>query len=94
MKKEAAFSKKVKLVNENGLHARPATRFVETATKFASDITVTKDGQEVNGKSVIEILTLGASAGTFLTITAVGKDAQEAVKALCNLIKKRFLEQS
>ena len=92
VKEEDAFSKKVKLVNENGLHARPATRFVETASKFASDITIAKDGQEANGKSVIEILTLGASVGTLLTITAVGKDAEEAVKALCNLIKNRFLE--
>jgi phosphotransferase system HPr (HPr) family protein len=90
--KEAVFSKKVKLVNENGLHARPATRFVEAASRFTSDITITKDGQEVNGKSVIEILTLGASAGTLLTITAIGNDAEKAVKTLCNLVKNRFLE--
>jgi phosphocarrier protein len=90
--KAVSASKRVKLVNENGLHARPATRFVETASKFASDITITKDGQVVNGKSVIEILTLGASAGTFLTITAVGNDAREAVKALCALIRNEFLE--
>lgn len=92
MKNENAFSRKVKLVNENGLHARPATKFVETANKFTSDVTITKDGQEVNGKSVIEILTLGASAGTFLTITAVGEDARQAVKALCTLIRNRFME--
>lgn len=92
MNKAVSASKRVKLVNENGLHARPATRFVETASKFASDITITKDGQVVNGKSVIEILTLGASAGTFLTITAVGNDAREAVKALCALIRNEFLE--
>ncbi|MFH1423263.1 MAG: HPr family phosphocarrier protein [Planctomycetota bacterium] len=84
--------KKVKLVNENGLHARPATKVVETANKFSSNIVIIKDGMEVNSKSVIELLTLAACVGTQLTIKATGEDAEEAVNALYALIKSGFSE--
>ena len=80
----------VVLTHENGLHARPATKLVEAAGKFVSDISIAKDGYVVNGKSVIEILTLAAEQGAHLTITAKGKDAAEAVKALAQLIEGGF----
>ena len=86
MKKSA----KVTLSSENGLHARPATKFVETALKFSSDISIAKDGVVVNGKSIIEILTLAAEQGTQLIITASGSDAEEAIETLIKLVKKGF----
>ncbi len=78
------------LSHENGLHARPATKLVETAGKFASEIFIAKDGIVVDGKSVIEILTLAAEQGAHLTITAKGEDAEKALKALVELIRSGF----
>lgn len=80
-------SKTVILPNENGLHARPATRFVETAGKFTSEVTISKDGMVVDGKSVIEILTLAAEQGTHLTVTATGEDADKALETLVKLVE-------
>lgn len=79
--------KRATLKNKNGLHARPATVFVELAKKFKSDIAILHDDQEVDGKSIISILTLGLGQGAKITIKAVGKDAQKAADALVNLIK-------
>lgn len=83
-------SAEIVLPTENGLHARPATKFVETASRYASEITLAKDSQVVDGKSVIEILTLAAEQGTRLIITAEGEDAQEAVEALAKLVESEF----
>ena len=79
--------KRVTLQNKHGLHARPATAFVELAKKFKSDITILYDGQEVDGKSIISILTLGLGQGAKITIKAIGKDAQKAACDLANLFK-------
>ncbi len=79
--------KRVTLQNKHGLHARPATVFVELAKKFKSDIAILCDGQEVDGKSIISILTLGLGQGAKITIKAVGKDAQKAADDLANLVK-------
>jgi len=65
-----------------GLHARPAGRFVSTAARFQSEISVGKDGEWVSGRSVLSILSLAAGPGTVLRIRAVGADAEEAVAAL------------
>lgn len=83
-------SVEVILPTENGLHARPATKFVETASRYASEITIAKDSMVVDGKSVIEILTLAAEHGTHLVIAAEGDDAQEAVEALARLVESGF----
>lgn len=83
-------SVEVVLPTENGLHARPATKFVEAASRYSSAITIAKDGVEVDGKSVIEILTLAAELGTHLVITAEGEDAQEAVETLARLVERGF----
>ncbi len=82
----------ITLPTENGLHARPATKFVETANKFESEITISKDGMLVNGKSVIEILTLAAEKGSRLVISASGEDAEQAVKVLVKLVESGFKE--
>lgn len=85
--------RKVKITNINGLHARPATRFVEIANKFSSEITICAKGKEVDGKSVIDLLTLGAEKGTELILTANGDDAPESLDALRGLISDKFEEE-
>ena len=78
--------------NELGLHARAATKLVQTASKFPCDITVTKDGHEVNGKSIMGVLMLVASKGTTVTLKAKGDRAAEAVAAIAALIDDKFGE--
>lgn len=82
----------MKIVNELGLHARPAALFVETATRFKSDIMVVKDDLEINGKSIMGVLMLAAACGTELVIDATGEDCEDALDALDNLIKGKFDE--
>jgi len=84
--------KSVLIQNELGLHARAATKLVQIAAKFACDITLTKDGHEVNGKSIMGVLMLVASKGTTVTITATGDRAGEAVAAIVALIDDKFGE--
>ena len=79
--------KSITLKNKHGLHARPATAFVELAKKFKSDVTILHEGQEVDAKSIISILTLGLGEGAKITVRAVGKDAQKAADELVNLVK-------
>jgi len=76
----------IELVNESGLHARPASRFVSSCQKFKSKITIEKDGIIVNGKSILSLMTLGASLGDIIKINADGDDEVEAIKELKELI--------
>lgn len=78
--------------NELGLHARAATKLVQLASKYACDFTVTKDGHEVNGKSIMGVLMLVASKGTTVTLRAKGERAGEAVAAVAALIDDKFGE--
>ena len=81
------------IVNELGLHARAATKFVQLAAKYSTcEVSLVKDGHEVNGKSIMGVLMLVASKGSTVTVRARGKDAEAAVSALCQLIKERFGE--
>ncbi|MFC1531191.1 HPr family phosphocarrier protein [Gemmatimonadota bacterium] len=82
----------VTIRNRYGLHARPAAEFVKLSSKFASDITVEKEGLEVNGKSIMGVMMLAAECGSELRIRAVGQDADEAVEALATLVRDRFGE--
>lgn len=75
-----------------GLHARPAALFVQTAKKFKSDILVKKDEREVNAKSILSILTLGANQGAVITVKASGEDEDIAIKALKELVETNFGE--
>ena len=77
--------KKTTVGPSDGLHARPAARFVQTAKRFSSEIVVIKDGREANAKSSLKIMTLGAKKGDEITIRAEGDDAEEAVEALVEL---------
>ncbi len=79
--------------NRFGLHARAAAQFVQLASKFASEIFVDKNGQEVNGKSIMGILILAASQGAEITVRAEGPDAEGALNALGELINNGFGEE-
>ena len=80
----------VTIVNPQGLHARPARLFVELANCFDADIEVVKDGQRADGKSILSILTLAAEEGTPLWLRATGRDAQNALAALAELVEQGF----
>ena len=84
--------KTLKIQNELGLHARAATKLVQLASKFPCEVTVTKDGHEVNGKSIMGVLMLVASKGSTVTLRAKGDRAQEAVDALAALVDDKFGE--
>ena len=85
--------RKVKISNSNGMHARPATKFAEIANKYNSEIRIKTKNKDVDGKSVIELLTLGAENGTEIIISAKGPDAAEALDALEGLVKSKFEEE-
>jgi phosphocarrier protein len=80
------------IVNPLGLHARPAAQFVRLASSFASDILVSKDGLDVNGKSIMGVMMLAAECGSAIRIRASGDDAERALEALCTLIADGFGE--
>jgi phosphocarrier protein HPr len=83
-------SRVVVIQNEQGLHARPAEMFARTALKFASQIEVIRGDRRVDGKSIIDLLTMGATQGTELTVEAEGHDATEAVEVLAKLVESGF----
>ena len=82
----------LQIQNELGLHARAGTKFVQAASKFPCEVTVVKGANEVNGKSILSLLTLMAPRGTTITIRARGERAEEAVAGLGQLIDDRFGE--
>ncbi len=85
---------KVKIINTLGLHARAASKFVETASRFSSQIDVIKDTHnKINGKSIMGLMMLAASKGTELIVTTHGEDEQEAMKQLTLLVENRFGEK-
>jgi phosphocarrier protein len=84
--------KTVTIVNKLGLHARAAAKFVTLASSFASDIKVARNGQEVNGKSIMGVMMLAASKGTDITLIINGNDETEAIKKLSELVQERFGE--
>ena len=82
----------IRIVNRLGLHARAAARFVETASRFAAEVTVANGEESVSGKSILGLMMLAAAEGTVLTIEATGPDAAAALAALSDLIARRFDE--
>ncbi len=84
---------KVKITNKHGLHARPAAKLVQLASKFASDITILKDGLEVNGKSIMGVMMLAAEPGSEIVLRIEGEDEKQASEALLNLIRNGFDEE-
>ncbi len=92
MNRKETITAKLEILNELGIHARPAAMFVKIASKFKSDIFVEKDGERVNGKSIMGIMMLAAAKGTQIRVIASGPDAQAAVNDLQQLITNKFGE--
>jgi phosphocarrier protein HPr len=79
--------------NKLGIHARPAAMFVKTANRFTCDIFVEKDGEKVNGKSIMGLMMLAAGPGSKLTVIANGHDAHQALAEIETLIQRKFDEE-
>lgn len=83
----------VMITNKLGLHARPAAKLVQTASRFKSNIVLIKENLEVNAKSIMGVMMLAAEMGTTIIIKAEGSDEKEAVKAVANVFNSRFGEE-
>ena len=88
----ASVSREFVVKNKLGIHARPAAMFVKTANRFRADILVEKDGQEINGKSIMGLMMLAAGQGSVLKVTADGEDSTKAIKEIELLIDRKFDE--
>jgi len=83
----------VKVINRAGIHARPSALLVQTTKNFSSNIYIEKDTDRINAKSIMGIITLGASYGTELKIIAEGEDEEKAVEILVKLFESKFEEE-
>jgi phosphocarrier protein len=84
--------REVRIVNQLGLHARPAAQIVKTASTFQAEIEILKDGMSVNGKSIMGVMMLAAECGSSITLRATGADEAAAIDALSALVAKGFGE--
>jgi phosphocarrier protein len=82
----------IRIINRRGLHARASAKFVQTVERFDSDVTVTRCGETVGGRSIMGLLTLAAAQGTTITVTARGEDADDCLQAIDDLVTNRFGE--
>ena len=89
----ASMTKDFLVKNKLGIHARPAAMFVKTANRFHCDIFVEKDGEKVNGKSIMGLMMLAAGPGSKLTVSAHGQDAHQALAEIETLIQRKFDEE-
>ena len=92
--RDETMSREVVVVNAAGLHARPADLLAREARKWQSRIELVADAQRADGKSILEVLTLAAEAGTRLVVEATGPDARQALEAIGSLFERRFNEQN
>ena len=88
----APLLRRVTILNKRGLHARAAAKFVKLAGQFQAEVTVTKDGTSVSGRSIMGLMMLAASPGTDLQLSAVGADAEAALTAIAALVAAKFDE--
>ena len=84
--------REITIINRLGLHARAASRFVNLAKSFGSDVELVSGDTRVDGKRIMSVMLLGASQNTRLTLCTAGEDAEQAMRALCDLIEDRFGE--
>jgi phosphocarrier protein HPr len=85
-------SRDVQIVNPLGLHARPAAQLVKLASQYASEVTIARDGEAINAKSIMGVMMLAAEQGSTVQIAATGPDAEAAVTALAGLVAAGFGE--
>ncbi|HEX2554387.1 MAG TPA: HPr family phosphocarrier protein [Microvirga sp.] len=89
---EGALARELPIINRKGLHARASAKFVQTVERYDSDVTVTRCGETVGGRSIMGLLTLGAAQGTTITVTARGEDAAACLDGIAALLANRFGE--
>jgi phosphocarrier protein len=89
---EGTLVRELPIVNRKGLHARASAKFVQTVERYDSDVTVTRCGETVGGRSIMGLLTLGAAQGTTITVTAQGEDAEACLQGIADLLANRFGE--
>ena len=85
---------KAEITNRRGLHARASAKFVETVARFNCEVTVTKDGTSVSGRSIMGLMMLGAGLGSTIELSAEGREAEAAMKAVLSLIRAKFHEDA
>jgi phosphocarrier protein len=83
----------LEIVNEHGMHARPSASFAKIATKYKSHVYVEKNGEVVNGKSILGLMMLAAENGSHIKVTADGPDAQETINELTELVESGFTRE-
>ena len=91
---DRALAQQLTIVNRKGLHARASARFVRTAECFDANLHVIKDGQSVNGNSIMGLMMLGAGPGSTILVQATGKQAREALEAIVELVNNGFDEDN
>jgi len=89
---DGVLARELLISNKKGLHARASAKFVQTVERFDADVTVTRCGETVGGRSIMGLLTLGAAQGTTIMVTATGDDAEACLGALSDLVTSRFGE--
>lgn len=85
-------TKEIEIINKKGLHARAASKLVQTASKFKAKVILSRDGQVSDGKSILGVLILAAHQGSMLKIDTDGEDELQAMDAICDLINRKFDE--
>jgi phosphocarrier protein HPr len=90
---DGALGRELAILNKKGLHARASAKFVQTVERFDADVTVTRCGETVGGRSIMGLLTLGAAQGTTITVVAQGDDAEACLGAISDLLANRFGEE-
>jgi phosphocarrier protein len=90
---DGALAREFAIINKKGLHARASAKFVQVVDRFSADVTVTRCGETVGGRSIMGLLTLAAAPGTSITVTAKGEDAEACLDALAALVAGRFGEE-
>ena len=84
----------VEIINKRGLHARASAKFVKLAADFDAEVTVSREGQAVDARSIMGLMMLGAGPGCVIELAAEGAQAEEALDALCDLINSKFEEEA
>jgi phosphocarrier protein HPr len=90
---QGAVSKDVLIINKRGLHARASAKFVQMVERFTSEVWVTRGSETVGGRSIMGLMMLAAGPGTTIKVSAIGPDAEAAIKAITELVESKFNEE-
>ena len=88
-----ALVREIPIINKRGLHARASAKFVQMVERFNAEVTVTRNGETVGGRSIMGMMMLAAGPGTTIKVSALGPDADEAIKAITELVESKFNEE-